>query len=323
MMSSRTRYGHLHLGVPLLAHVQVDHEVDERSFERGAGAAQHVEARPGQPSAGLHVQDAKAVAQVPVRQRFEVAELGRLAPGAHDHVVGVVDAVGHGGVGDVRDRSERLVALELDSCAAVARRRRSGRAGSRMAASCSGVGLPRIAPLRWFRSARSARPGWSPRARFGRPAPRGRRPRRRLGRAAPAPPASPPGRAASSSTFSMRRRPAWAELREQDHVADRVLIGQQHGQSIDAQPHAAGRRHAVLERDQEVGVERLGLLVAGGACAQLLLEALPLHARVVQLGEGIGELDGAGERLAALHRGRVVRACLGQRRAGEVGRVVG
>ena len=40
--------------------------------------------------------------------------------------------------------------------------------------------------------------------------------------------------------------------------------GEQHHQPVDADADAAGRRHAVLERADEVLVVRLRLLVAGG-----------------------------------------------------------
>lgn len=46
-----------------------------------------------------------------------------------------------------------------------------------------------------------------------------------------------------------------AHLREENHVADRLLVGQQHRQAIHTHPQAARRRHAVLQRPQEVLIE--------------------------------------------------------------------
>ena len=51
-------------------------------------------------------------------------------------------------------------------------------------------------------------------------------------------------------------------MREQQHVANRRRIGEQHDQAIDADAEPAGRRHAVLERAQVVLVQHLRLLVA-------------------------------------------------------------
>ena len=50
-----------------------------------------------------------------------------------------------------------------------------------------------------------------------------------------------------------------AQVREQDHLADRRHARQQHHQPVDAEPHAAGRRQAVLERAHVVGVDAVRL----------------------------------------------------------------
>src|SRR5947209_4639434 len=59
--------------------------------------------------------------------------------------------------------------------------------------------------------------------------------------------------------------------REQDRLPD-VLTGQRHEDPVDAGPHAAGRRHRVLERPQEVLVERHRLGVPAGGEEGLLGE---------------------------------------------------
>jgi hypothetical protein len=72
--------------------------------------------------------------------------------------------------------------------------------------------------------------------------------------------------------------------REQDHVADRHrLIGQQHHQAVDAEPHPARRRHADLERVDEVRVERAERALLVVDPRELLAELRLLHVRVVQL----------------------------------------
>ncbi len=66
-------------------------------------------------------------------------------------------------------------------------------------------------------------------------------------------------------------------------------------------PSAAGRRHAVLQRADVVGVEVHGFVVAGvlvgSTCGQ---EALGLVFRVVQLGEAVGDFAAADEQLEAV-----------------------
>ena len=77
----------LHLGVAVLARVQVEHERDERARQPRAGAEQHREARAGHPRRPLEVEDAERGPEVPVRLRLEV-ERPRLASTAHLDVVG-------------------------------------------------------------------------------------------------------------------------------------------------------------------------------------------------------------------------------------------
>ena len=55
-------------------------------------------------------------------------------------------------------------------------------------------------------------------------------------------------------------------------------------------------------------------VVTAIALGDLLLEALVLLHRVVQLAEGVAQLEAAGEELKPLHVGRVVGLGLGERR---------
>src|SRR5689334_4414113 len=64
-----------------------------------------------------------------------------------------------------------------------------------------------------------------------------------------------------------------AHLGEEDHVADRGLVGQQHDQAIDADALARRRRHAVFEGAAEVFVVIHRLFVAGALGLDLVLEA--------------------------------------------------
>src|SRR5688572_14537644 len=50
---------------------------------------------------------------------------------------------------------------------------------------------------------------------------------------------------------------------EQDHVANRGLVGDQHDQPVDADTDAAGGRHPVFERPDVVGIVLLSLGIPG------------------------------------------------------------
>ena len=97
--------------------------------------------------------------------------------------------------------------------------------------------------------------------------------------------------------------------------------GQQHHQPVDADADAAGRRHALLERLHEQPRRRAAPpRRRASARAALRLEARALLVGVVELGERVGDLHAAGERLEALDQPRLARCVLGERR--ELDRVV-
>src|SRR5580658_500881 len=83
---------------------------------------------------------------------------------------------------------------------------------------------------------------------------------------------------------AVRLRVGRAELREEDDVPDALGAGQKHAEAVDADAHAAGGRHAVLEGEDEVVVDALGL------AAGLPLEHLALDVGVVLLGIRRGDL---------------------------------
>ena len=88
-----------------------------------------------------------------------------------------------------------------------------------------------------------------------------------------------------------------AHLREEDHVADVGRVGQQHDQAVDADAAAAGRRQAVFEGADEVGVVIHGLFVAGILGLGLREETLGLVFRIVQFGEAVGDFAADDEQL--------------------------
>ena len=81
--------------------------------------------------------------------------------------------------------------------------------------------------------------------------------------------------------------------REQDDVADGGAVGQQHDQAVNAVADASRRRHADVQRVQEILVRVLGFFIARLGKGILRLEALALVDRIVQLGVGIAHLAGS------------------------------
>ena len=109
-------------------------------------------------------------------------------------------------------------------------------------------------------------------------------------------------------------------MREQQHVADRRLVGEQHHQAVDADAETRGRRQAILERTHVVGVVEHRFLVARALARHLLAEARSLVVRVVQLGEAVGELAATHEELEAVGDERIgVVAARERRHLGRVG----
>src|SRR5262249_36683340 len=68
------------------------------------------------------------------------------------------------------------------------------------------------------------------------------------------------------------RRGQLAHRREEDHVAQRLLIGQEDGKTVYADADATGRRHPVHQGVDVVLVDRHCLFIAGGVVALLIDE---------------------------------------------------
>src|SRR5205809_4670740 len=107
------------------------------------------------------------------------------------------------------------------------------------------------------------------------------------------------------SRMKLRLSMPGAQVREQDHIADGGLVGQDGREPVDPQAHATRGWKAILERSQEVLVHRMGLIVTGRTRPRLVFEASPLIVRVVQLGEGIGDLLAGNEQLEAIRQPRI------------------
>src|SRR5262249_5361860 len=108
--------------------------------------------------------------------------------------------------------------------------------------------------------------------------------------------------------------------REEDDVADAILVGEEHHETLNTAAKAAGGRHANLKRLKVVLVEHLCLVVAALALARLVFEAGALIQWVIELGEALAQLEAARVGLEALDDAGVARLALGQGQ--EIGRIV-
>ena len=110
------------------------------------------------------------------------------------------------------------------------------------------------------------------------------------------------------------RAPLGLEQRERNHIADRGTVGEEHGQTINADAQAAGRRHAHLQGLQKILIDALGLEVAGRPTLLLALQTLTLIDWINQLTEGIGGFAAHDEELKTLHQAWLAAVGAGQRR---------
>src|SRR6266481_7983424 len=103
-----------------------------------------------------------------------------------------------------------------------------------------------------------------------------------------------------------------AQLREQNNVADGRRVRKEHGQTVDADAFARGRRHAVAKRAKVVPVDLLGHFVP--TQRDLRAKAAFLLYRIIQLRKAIRDFHPCNENLKALRHARIVRLLLCQRR---------
>ena len=96
-----------------------------------------------------------------------------------------------------------------------------------------------------------------------------------------------------------------AHVREQQHVADRRGIGEEHDQSVDAYTQPRGGRHAVLQRAHVVGVVVHRLVVTCILALDLCAEPRRLILGIVELGETVGQLAAGNEKLEAIGEERI------------------
>jgi hypothetical protein len=100
----------LHLGVAMLARVQVEHEVDQAPRHACAGTHQHREPGARHLRCTLEVENPKGRSKIPVRPWFEL-EGPWLADSPHFHVVGRTRADRHARMGKIGQRHQHGRAL--------------------------------------------------------------------------------------------------------------------------------------------------------------------------------------------------------------------
>lgn len=74
---------------------------------------------------------------------------------------------------------------------------------------------------------------------------------------------------------------------ESEHLLDAVVVGKEHDQTVNAHSPATSRGQTVLKGSTEVLVNKLSLVITLILLVGLLLKALSLSVRVVQLGISI------------------------------------
>jgi len=92
-----------------------------------------------------------------------------------------------------------------------------------------------------------------------------------------------------------------------------LLTCKQHGQSVDAYSQSGSRRHAILQRAQEIVVHSHRFVIAFLCQFQLLFKAFKLIERVVQLGIGIGYFLSVDIEFKALYQPGLLAVFLGER----------
>ena len=116
------------------------------------------------------------------------------------------------------------------------------------------------------------------------------------------------------STHSIARRILLRTHRgEEQYFLNVALARHQHYQAVDAYTDARGGRHPILQSAQEVLVDEHGFVVALLAEAELILEALLLIDRVVELGICVGQFLTIDHQLETLGQGGIIPVLLRQR----------
>ena len=88
-----------------------------------------------------------------------------------------------------------------------------------------------------------------------------------------------------------------AQEGEEDNVADGFRVCEDHGEAVDAYAFSGSWWEAVAEGADVVLVHLVGFVVAAFFFGHLLLEAAALVIGIVQLGEGVANLEAADVKL--------------------------
>ncbi len=97
----------------MLARVQIEHEVGQRTFELRAQVPINCKARAGELHRAFQIQNAQFRSQIPMRLGSEI-ELRRRPPASHFHVLFCAVAHGHAGVRKVRNARENVLQANVE-----------------------------------------------------------------------------------------------------------------------------------------------------------------------------------------------------------------
>ncbi len=97
-----------------------------------------------------------------------------------------------------------------------------------------------------------------------------------------------------------------AQLREEDNISNRLGVGQQHHQAVNANTLSCCRRQAVFQGADIILVHGVSLFITRLFLHQLLDETFTLIIRVVQLGESVRQLTTNDKELKTIDNARVV-----------------
>src|SRR5262245_4033685 len=101
---------------------------------------------------------------------------------------------------------------------------------------------------------------------------------------------------------------------KENYVANGSGVGEQHGETVDANAFTSRRRHTVAESADIIFVHRVCLLIAPVSLRHLQLKAPLLFFGIVELAVSIGNLHATHVDLETLDEGRVARFGLAERR---------
>src|SRR5207248_2877468 len=101
------------------------------------------------------------------------------------------------------------------------------------------------------------------------------------------------------------------QMREKDHIPDRVIVGKHHRQAVNPHAETTIRWHAITHGSQVVLVHGIGFIITHLRANAFFDEALLLVEWIIQFAKGITDLDATHKPLKPLDRARIAEFTLG------------